>query len=1317
MATFGLIQEFQPDNERISAYLERVQMFFQANDIAEEKQVPILLSVIGGKTYALLSDLLAPVKPSTKSFKDLQEVLQRHFEPKPVVIAERFRFHQRNQTSGESIADYVAELRRLATHCKFGDYLSEALRDRLVCGIHSESTQRRLLAEADLTLARAIEVAQSMEAAEINAQQLKGSTLQVGQMAASLGDRSACYRCGSESHRERDCRFKEAVCYNCGKIGHLAKVCRAPQQSSGRQPRSRGRGGRRTTRWVGATEPCEEDPSNSDLPILTVGGRSTQPITAVLELNGRSVPMEVDTGAAVSLIAETTQRRLFPEGVLEKSKVRLNTYTAEPLPVVGVMRVEVRYGGYTGTHDLYVVTGDGPTLLGRDWLKRVRLDWKSLGVAYVREKPPGLQPLLQKYTAVFTEELGTMKEFSAKLAVRPGAKPRFHRPRSVPYALKEAVEQELDRMERLGVIEKVSHSNWAAPVVAVPKRDGTIRLCGDYKVTVNHELEVDQYPLPQPEDLMACLTGGQKFSKLDLSAAYQQMPLDDESRHLTTINTHRGLYQFARLPFGIASAPAVFQKAMDVILQGIPHTICYLDDILVTGVTDEDHLRNLGEVLDRLQRHGICLKQGKCAFMQASVEYLGHLVDAQGIHVTSGKVEAVRQAPSPSNVTELKSFLGLLNYYGKFIPHLSTLLHPLNALLKEGQTWNWSQECEAVFQEAKRQLSSAPVLVHYDPSLPIRLAGDASSYGIGAVLSHVLPDGSEHPIAYASRTLQPAEKNYAQVEKEALSLVFGIQKFHKYVYGRLFTLVTDHKPLTTILGPKTGVPPLAAARMQRWALLLSAYNYHIEFRPTNAHANADGMSRLPLPQTPLATRPSGDSEFNIAQIQMLPVSFSQVQKANRTDPVLGQVQLFLKKGWPKRVPEPLQPFWHRRWELTEEGGCVLWGFRVVVPSKLQQKVLGMLHETHMGIVRMKSIARSYVWWPGIDRDIETMVKACEECQAVKSAPAKTPLHPWVWPPKPWQRIHIDYAGPFRGRMFLLIVDAHSKWPEVREVGSTTSAKTIEVLRQLFSVFGLPEQLVSDNGPQFASDDFAVFLRQNGVKHLRTAPYHPASNGAAERLVQTFKQAMRAAAGNGLTLQHQLSNFLMTYRSTPHATTGETPSKLFLGRQIRTRFDLLRPDLEGHVGGQQAAQKQHHDAHARERSLEIGTSVMAKDFRDPLVWKPGVVLEKCGPLSYLVKLRNGQVWRRHIDHLRELVEGFPPVAGDAPPREPPGTVAPEEDHSVDHADTGQEGNVQRPVPGSSGTPQVVPPPEPVPELQGPERRYPARLRTPVDRLTY
>ena len=274
--------------------------------------------------------------------------------------------------------------------------------------------------------------------------------------------------------------------------------------------------------------------------------------------------------------------------------------------------------------------------------------------------------------------------------------------------------------------------------------------------------------------------------------------------------------------------------------------------------------------------------------MQASAEYLGHRVDAQGIHVTSAKVEAVRQVPLPSNVTELQLFLGLLNYYGKIIPHLSTLLHPLNVLLKEGHPWNWSQECEAAFQEAKRQLSSAPVLVHYHPNLPIHLAGDASSYGIGAILSHILPDGSEHPIAYASRTLQPAEENYAQVDKEALSLVFGVQKLHKYVYGRLFTLVTDHEPLTTILGPKTGVPPLAAARMQRWALL-SAYNYHIEFRTTNAHANADGMSCLPLPHTPSPMRPSEDSEFNIAQIQMMPVSFSQVQKSNHTDLVLGQV--------------------------------------------------------------------------------------------------------------------------------------------------------------------------------------------------------------------------------------------------------------------------------------------------------------------------------------------------------------------------------------------------------------------------------------------
>ena len=245
------------------------------------------------------------------------------------------------------------------------------------------------------------------------------------------------------------------------------------------------------------------------------------------------------------------------------------------------------------------------------------------------------------------------------------------------------------------------------------------------------------------------MKGGRKFTKLDLTSAYQQMELDEESAKLVTINTHQGLYESTRLPLGVASAPAIFQRAMDMVLQGIPHCICYLDDILITGVSDVEHLRNLEEVLRRLQDHGISVKKEKCHFIQDSVEYLGHHVDARGVHTSERKVQAIVDAPAPRNLQELRSFLGLLNYYAKFIPNLASMLHPLHTLLRADQPWKWSNQCQTAFKEAKESLYCALVLMHYDPALPLVLAADASAYGVGAVVSHRLPNGSEQPIAYA----------------------------------------------------------------------------------------------------------------------------------------------------------------------------------------------------------------------------------------------------------------------------------------------------------------------------------------------------------------------------------------------------------------------------------------------------------------------------------------------------------------------------------------------------------------------------------------
>ena len=437
---------------------------------------------------------------------------------------------------------------------------------------------------------------------------------------------------------------------------------------------------------------------------------------------------------------------------------------------------------------------------------------------------------------------------------------------------------------------------------------------------------VDQYPLPKPSDLFAALSGGKWFTKLDLAQAYTQMELDEVSRQFVAINTHRGLYRYTRLPFGIASAPAIFQRAMDTILQGMSGVLCYLDDTLIVGKNKEEHLATVEEVLKRLQNEGLRVNKEKCCFLTTSVQYLGHRIDANGIHATGEKLDAVLMAPVPSSVPQLRSFLGMINYYSKFIPNLATLLNPLNELLRKDVQWKWTDQREQAFKQAKQCLTSPNVLVHYDPTLPIKLAGDASAYGIGAVISHTLPDGSERPIAFASRTLNASERNYAQLEKEALSLIFGVKKFHEYLYGRRFTLLTDHKPLTTILGPKTGVPPLAAARLQRWALLLSAYEYDLELRPTAQHANADGLSRLPLSIIADAGTATSDSDvFNVGQIEALPVTAMQLRKVTRQDPILSKVVTFTRNGWPSIVPENLKPYWTRRNELTVEGDCLMWG--------------------------------------------------------------------------------------------------------------------------------------------------------------------------------------------------------------------------------------------------------------------------------------------------------------------------------------------------------------------------------------------------------
>ena len=611
-----------------------------------------------------------------------------------------------------------------------------------------------------------------------------------------------CYRCGGNTHMTHNCFYKDQICHHCGKQGHILRVCRSKQQGKPKQAAK--------TPEVHAVEVDVDVDVNVDayddvlatLEVHNVSKQNNDIIWVDLNVDGKPLKMELDTGSAVSIISFDLYQQKFNDNPLHETGLLLKTYTGENITPVGVLRVNVDYHNQRELLDLYVVKSKGPVLMGRDWLRKIRLDWcsiKSLQAPTATLSPKErLDTMLDKYSDLFEDKLGTFTSAKAKLTLKEDSQPRFLKARQMPYALKPKVEEELRRLQNEGILTKVEWSEWATPIVPVPKKDGSVRLCGDYKVTVNPELQAEQYPLPRIEDIFANLAGGQKFSKIDLRQAYHQLEMEEDSKKYLTINTHMGLFQYNRLVFGITSAPAIWQRTIDQVLEGTSGTSCILDDMIITGKNDEEHLANLEEVLRRLQVHGLRANKAKCEFFKEKITFCGHDIDRHGLHKSPEKVEAVLKAPRPRNAAEVRSFLGLVNYYNRFFPNLSTVVHPLNQLLESNHQWKWTEQCETAFHNVKEMITSEQVLTHYDPRLPLRLACDASPVGIGAVLSHVMNDGTERPIAFASRTLTKTEQGYAQIDKEALAIVWGVKKFHVYLFGRSFTLYTDHLPLTSI---------------------------------------------------------------------------------------------------------------------------------------------------------------------------------------------------------------------------------------------------------------------------------------------------------------------------------------------------------------------------------------------------------------------------------------------------------------------------------------------------------------------------------------
>lgn len=1211
---------------------ETALLLFNA-DHAKKKQY--LLHYMGASTYNIVCDRLLPQTPENTSYSSIVAELEDYFNPKANEILENYRFQLRKQGADEKCEDFLVALRCLATGCNFGDYLNTALRNQFVFGLKSHTIQNRLLEKQQLTLNEAITTAKAYEIAEkeggelhqaknmsetvnkIHFRRESQNKREVQKLEKKLQKRENlkienkhCYRCGNTEHMADQCKFKEVICHYCKKKGHLRRMCLKEKRTINmiEQP----------TIETAVYEISKID-SNAE----------RKKIKCNVMVNNKSIEFEIDTGAPVTLINLDFAKQYFPFEKVKKTDIQLYSYCQTKLECLGYIDVVVKT---TEEHKakMYIVRSDRNPLLGREWLHQMKLDWNKIlrdqlenenDLNAIQIQPTEkVQTILRKYPNLFSESMGKISNHQARLYLKNDVKPKFLKARRVPFPLLEAVESEIQSQVDAGLLVKVNQSEWATPIVVVPKRDGKVRICGDYKVTVNPALMVDEHPLPTIEELFSSMSGGVKFTKIDLSRAYLQLEVHEDDRKILTLNTHKGLYQPTRMMFGLASAPAKWQRYMEQLLGDMSGVTVFLDDIKITACDDNTHLQRIDEVLRRLNNNNMRVNLQKSEFFKDQIEYCGYSIDTNGISKLKTKVDAIQNMKQPQSKDEVRAFLGMINYYGRFIPNLSDVVFPLNQLLHQNVQFNFDYSCKNAFEKVKQFMQSDTVLTHYNPKLPVVLAVDASPTGVGAVLSHIFDHGVEKPIQFASQTLNKVQQKYSQVDREAYAIIFGVKKFYQYIYGRKFILVTDNKAISQIFSPSKGLPTLSATRMQHYAIFLQSFDYEIRVKKSCDNANADAMSRLPTP-----AYDEGVEEVDLLEMQIienLPITQCELAEHTKIDPEIQKLVECLKYG---RNCESKDRFGVKQSEFTLQKGCVLRGIRVYIPKVLRERVLSELHTGHFGLCKMKMLARSYCWWPQMDRDIEILVSNCTACQDTRPDPTAVPVHCWKTPSKVFERVHMDYAGPLFGKYLLVLVDAFSKWPIVRIVNNMTTETTIHECRDIFSTFGIPNILVSDHGTQFNSIQFQTFLKQNGIVHKQGAPYHPATNGQAERFVQTVKNKLKASRCTVSTMHHELSNILLAYRRAIHPKTNKSPAMMMFGRPINSRLDLLLP--QNCIGSAERP--------TIAKKFSVGERVAVRDYMSRMKWQYGRVIAIAGDLHYEVQLDQGRVWRRHVDQMRSV----------------------------------------------------------------------------------
>lgn len=725
--------------------------------------------------------------------------------------------------------------------------------------------------------------------------------------------------------------------------------------------------------------------------------------------------------------------------------------------------------------------------------------------------------------------------------IKTNAAPIKQRYYPVSPIMQKHMDKEVDKLLEEGIIER-SASPWSSPVVLVKKKDQSYRFCVDYR-KLNQVSERDAYPIPYVSATLDKLRDAKYLSSLDIKSAYFQVPLSEDSKPLTAFTVpNRGLFQFRRLPMGLANSPATFQRLIDQVLgpEMEPHCFVYLDDIVIVTQTFEQHIRVLREVFRRLKVANLTASKEKCHFCRPELRYLGYVIDCNGLHVDPEKVSALINIPIPRSVSEVRRIIGLASWYRRFVRNFSTLISPLSNLLRKGTPFNWNKACDDAFKLLKEQLITAPVLSCPNFDLPFIIQTDASGFGLGAVLTQQHSEG-EKVICYLSRSLTRNERNYSTTERECLAVLWAIEKLRPYVEGSRFTVVTDHYSLVWLNRLQS-----PSGRLARWAIRLQQYDFDIVHRKGKEHVVPDALSRS-VPMVDALDGSNQDSD--VLQPRELDKWYNNMMARISGKPQkypcwrLSDGKLF--KHVNPRYPELSQPsdYW-----------------REVIPKAQRRKLISDTHESlgHLGVYKtFHKLSLSY-YWPKMNADVVAFIRHCKVCHAIKpeqKRPAGLMLTPQYGISRPFELVCADIVGPLprtrSGYQYILsVADCFSKFAFFFALRRATAPSITRIIENdVFLLFGIPKAIIVDNGVQFKSREFTSLMNRFKVHIKYTALYHPQAN-PCERINRVLKTMLRAfVSDNHRDWDQYLGQVGFAIRSSQHEVTGYSPNFVVFGREL------------------------------------------------------------------------------------------------------------------------------------------------------------------------